>query len=190
MFLGAPYTVDRKHLVYNTCPSGRLTSGRTSSAWICLAGGLLLAPLDRGADTNGGGGSDGPCCWSRSMPKHRPTSGDRSLSPSSNMPLENSSMPVCKSVRTVKSTSASKLDVELTVMLEHLRSIPRCVSFRYRISWSCSSSETEPRRLSHGSLCREECRTFSTINTYHFTPRKQQQMYLYNLQTVPLMKPK
>lgn len=87
----------------------------------------------------------------KSIPKHRPPSGDRSLSPSSDMPLENSSMPVCRSVSTVKSTSASKLDVELTVMLEHLRSMPRWVSFRYRMSWSWSSSETEPRRLSHGS---------------------------------------
>lgn len=139
-----------------TCPSGRLTSGRTSSAWICLAGGLLLASLHRGAVTNGEGGSEGPCCWSKSMPRHRPLSGDRSLSPSSDMPLENSSMPVCRSVRTVKSTSASKLEVELTVMLEHLRSMPRWVSFRYKISWSWSSSETEPRRLSHGSLCRKD----------------------------------
>lgn len=152
-----------KKLVCSTCTSGRLTSARTSSVWMCLAGGLLLAPLGRGADTSGGGGSGGPCCWSRSMPKHRPPSGDRSLSPSSDMPLENSSMPVCRSVRTVKSTSASKLDVELTVMLEHLRSMPRWVSFRYGISWSWSSSETEPRRLSHGSLCRKRCRTFDTI---------------------------
>lgn len=141
---------------YSTCPSGRFTSGRTSSAWICLAGGLLLAPLDRGADTNWGGGSEGPCCcWRKSMLKHRPPSGDRFRSPSSDMPLENSSMPVCRSVRTVKSTSASKLDVELTVMLEHLRSMPRWVSFRYRTSLSWSSSETEPRRFSQGSLCRK-----------------------------------
>lgn len=70
------------------------------------------------------------------MPKRRPPSGDRSLSPSSDIPLENSSMPVYRSVRTVKSTSASRLDVELTVMLEHFRSMPRWVSFKYRISWS------------------------------------------------------
>lgn len=86
------------------------------------------------------------------MLKHRPPSGERFLSPSSDMPRENSSMPVCRSVRTVKSTSASRLDVELTVMLEHFRSIPRWVSFRYGMSWSWSSSETEPRRFSHGSL--------------------------------------
>lgn len=109
--------------------SGR-TSGRTSSAWISLAGGLPLAPLVRGADTNGGGGSGGPCCWSKSIPKRSPPSGERSLSPNSDIPLENSSMPVCRSVRTVKSTSASRLEVELTVMLEHLRSMPRWVSFR------------------------------------------------------------
>ena len=126
-----------------TCISDRLTSGRTSSAWICLVG---------GADTSGGGGSKGACCWSMSMLKQRPTSGDSTLSPSSVMPLENSSMPVCRSVRTVKSTSASRLDVELTVMLEYFLSMPRWVSFRYKMSGSWSSSETEPRRLSHGSL--------------------------------------
>lgn len=87
------------------------------------------------------------------MLKHRPPSGDRFLSPSSDMPLENSSMPVCRSVRTVKSTSASRLDVELTVMLEHFLSMPRWASFRYSVSWSWSSSETEPRRFSQGSLC-------------------------------------
>lgn len=79
------------------------------------------------------------------------------------MPRENSSIPVCRSVRTVKSTSASKLDVELTVMLEHLRSMPRWVSFKYRISWSWSSSETEPRRLSHGSICRERHRNMKSV---------------------------
>lgn len=121
-----------------TCPSGRV---RTSSAPPCLAGGLLpllllLAPLGGGAVISGGGGSGGPCGCRKSMLKHRPPSGERFLSPSSDMPLENSSMPVCRSVRTVKSTSASRLDVELTVMLEHLRSMPRWVSFRYSTSWS------------------------------------------------------
>lgn len=149
-----------------TWTSGRLTSGRTSSAGISLAGGLLLAPLDRGAAANGGDGSEGPCCWSKSIPRHRPPSGDISLSPSSDMPLENSSMPVCRSVSTVKSTSASRLDVELTVMLEHLRSMPRWVSFRYRISWSWSSSDTEPRRLSHGSLYTKGRLCINTVKFY------------------------
>lgn len=136
----------------STCPSGRLTSGRTSSVWTGLAGGLLVLPLGRGVGTTGWGGSETFWCWSRSMPMQSPPSGDRSLSPSSDIPLENSSMPVCRSVRTVKSTSASRLDVELTVMLEHLRSMPKWVSLRYGRSWSWSSSDTEPRRLSHGSL--------------------------------------
>lgn len=159
------------HIMLNlTCTSGRFTSGRTSSAWICLAGGLLQAPRDRGDTANGGGGSAGPCCWRKSMLKHRPPSGDIFRSPSSDMPRENSSMPLCRSVRTVKSTSASKLDVELTVMLEHFRSMPRWVSFRYRISGSWSSSETEPRRFSHGSLCRREqlIQIILHLNFLHF----------------------
>lgn len=96
----------------------------------------MLAPLVAGAVISGGGGSGGPCGWRKSMLKHRPPSGERFLSPSSDMPLENSSMPVCRSVRTVKSTSASRLEVELTVMLEHFRSMPRWVSFRHGMSWS------------------------------------------------------
>ncbi len=58
------------------------------------------------------------------------------------MPLEKSSTPEWRSMMTVKSTSASRLDVELTVMLEHLRSMPRWVSLmQATVSRSCSSSE-------------------------------------------------
>ncbi|KAG7243001.1 hypothetical protein INR49_016767 [Caranx melampygus] len=60
----------------------------------------------------------------------------------SDMPLVNSSTPEWRSVMMVKSTSASRLDVELTVMLEHLRSMPRWDSLmQATVSRSCSSSD-------------------------------------------------
>lgn len=67
--------------------------------------------------------------------------------------LEKSSKAVpWKSPIIVKSTSASRLEVELTVMLEHFRSMAKWLSFRKTesLSWSCSSS---PVSLS-GALCR------------------------------------
>lgn len=57
-----------------------------------------------------------------------------------------------KSPMTVKSTSASRLEVELTVMLEHLRSMARWLSFRKTESFSWSGSSS-PVSLS-GALCR------------------------------------
>lgn len=101
----------------------------------------------------------------------RSTSGSLSRPPSSDMPLENSSTPVWRSMMTVKSTSASRLEVELTVMLEHLRSMPRCVSFRYNVSLSWSSSEAEPSRRSHGSLWTRDRDTVSHSGQLDTTAR-------------------
>lgn len=53
-----------------------------------------------------------------------------SVTPSSAMLLEDSSTPPWSSMNALKSASASRLEVELTVMLEHLRSMPRCESLR------------------------------------------------------------
>lgn len=53
-----------------------------------------------------------------------------SANSSSAMLLEDSSAPPGSSMNVLKSASASRLEVELTVMLEHLRSMPRCESLR------------------------------------------------------------